>query len=211
MKKMSKTSILTSIVCLLPIIAALILYNKMPEQIAIHWGSDGTPNGWASKFTGTIILPGSLFLVNLFFPFLIDMDPKNKNLSPKVKNLIRWIIPCVSLLCSGTTLASAVGKDMKVQVIAPLFVGLLFIVIGNFLPKCTPSYTVGIKLPWTLDDEENWNKTHRFGGFVFVICGMLTVLIAFFPVHYSVFLFLLVIMVLAPTVYSYMLYAQKNK
>ncbi|MCQ2507951.1 MAG: SdpI family protein [Dorea sp.] len=210
MKKMNKTTILTSIVCLIPIIAAIFIYDKLPDTIAIHWGADGQPNGWASKFTGAILLPGILFFVNLFAPFIINMDPKNKNLPEKVKNLILWIIPLISLFCATTTLAEALGKDTKVALYSPILVGIIFIVIGNFLPKCTPSYTVGIKLPWTLNDEENWNKTHRVGGFIFVVCGALIVLGAFLPVPYVYYVVIFVVMVFAPTIYSYLLYKRSE-
>ena len=115
------------------------------------------------------------------------------------------------LFACTVTLASALGVDLKVQIYAPMFCGVLFIIVGNYLPKVSQSYTVGIKLPWTLDDEENWNKTHRFAGFLWVICGILMIISAFLKIRMVNTLVFLAVMVLAPTVYSFMIYVKKQK
>ena len=103
----------------------------------------------------------------------------------------------------------ALGVPVSVGFILSLFMGLLFIVIGNYLPKCKQSYTMGIKLPWTLNDEENWNKTHRFGGFVWVIGGLI-ILATSFLANFWILIAVLVFMVALPTIYSYSLY-RKSK
>ena len=210
-KELKRTWILTTIVCLLPIIAGILLYNKLPDQVVTHWDSAGNPNGWSSKLFGVIILPGILLIINIIFPFLLKIDPNYKNLSEKVKCLLHWIIPVAELFACTVTLASALGVDLKVQIYAPMFCGVLFIIVGNYLPKVSQSYTVGIKLPWTLDDEENWNKTHRFAGFLWVICGILMIISAFLKIRMVNTLVFLAVMVLAPTVYSFMIYVKKQK
>ena len=88
-----------------------------------------------------------------------------------------------------------------------LFMGILFLVIGNYLPKCKQNYTIGIKLPWTLNDEENWNKTHRFAGVVWTICSIVIIVGSFFNkgAFYTTFPSLFV-MVFAPLIYSYIYY-----
>lgn len=210
-KELKRTWILTTIVCLIPIIAGILLYNKLPDQVVTHWDSAGNPNGWSSKLFGVIILPGILLIINIIFPFLLKIDPKYKNLSEKVKCLLHWIIPVAELFACTVTLASALGVDLKVQIYAPMFCGVLFIIVGNYLPKVSQSYTVGIKLPWTLDDEVNWNKTHRFAGFLWVICGILMIISAFLKIRMVNTLVFLAVMVLAPTVYSFMIYVKKQK
>lgn len=208
-KEMKKTWILSTIVCLIPILIGILLYNKMPEQIATHWGADGTPNGWSSRFTGVIVFPGSLVVLNLIFPFLLKVDPKYTNMSEKIKCLLHWIIPAVAVFASGTTLAAALGAEVKVEFMTPMFMGLLFTIIGNYLPKMSQTYTVGIKLPWTLADEENWNRTHRFAGYLWVVCGLLIMVGAFTPIRGTIAILLAVLMVLGPTVYSYLYFAGK--
>ena len=87
--------------------------------------------------------------------------------------------------------------------------GLLFIIIGNLLPKCRQSYTMGIKLPWTLNNEENWNKTHRFGGKVWVVGGVIIMATAFAG-SFWILLGMLIVMMALPTVYSYCLYRKQT-
>lgn len=204
--KMTKTTVLTTLVCLIPFIAGAVLYKNLPDTMAIHWGADGTPNGWASKFTAVFVLPGILLLINLFFPALIKMDPKNENMDVKVKNLCQWIIPVVSVLCAGVTLAEACGFESRMALIGPMVMGVLFVAIGNFLPKTTQSYTVGIKLPWTLNSEENWNRTHRLAGFLWVAGGIVMIITALLGLGFAGIIAMILLMIIIPTVYSYMLY-----
>ena len=199
-----KLRILTSIVYLIPIVIGLMFYSKMPEQVAIHWGFDGNPDGYASKVVAIVVLPLTLFVVNLLLPFLLKMDPKYENISEKTVNLLLWILPVVSLMASGLTISSALGKEVNVNVFAPLVVGIMFTVIGNYLPKMSQSYTVGIKLPWTLNDEENWNKTHRLAGKLWVACGLLLIIGSFTNMTMGLMIVMLVVAVIVPTVYSYM-------
>ena len=199
-----KLRILTSIVCLIPIVVGFMFYSKMPEQVAIHWGFDGNPDGYASKAMAIVILPLALFVMNLLLPFLLKMDPKYENISEKTVNLLLWILPVISLLASGLTISSALGKEVNVNVFAPLVVGIMFTVIGNYLPKMSQSYTVGIKLPWTLNDEENWNKTHRLAGKLWVACGLLLIVGSFTNMTMGLMIVMLVVAVIVPTVYSYM-------
>ena len=78
-------------------------------------------------------------------------------------------------------------------------IGVLFMIIGNYLPKCKQNYTMGIKLPWTLDDEENWNRTHRFAGFLWVAGGVVIAINAFLKWEW-LFLVVVFAMVLIPTI-----------
>ena len=92
----------------------------------------------------------------------------------------------------------------------PLLMGILFIIVGNWLPKCQQTYTMGIKLPWTFASEANWNATHRFGGKVWVIGGIITMLTAFLGSFWLMMVILLA-MVILPTVYSYLYYRNPDK
>ena len=96
---------------------------------------------------------------------------------------------------------------MHISTVVPVFVGLLFLILGNYLPKIRQNRTVGIKLPWTLQSEENWNRTHRLSGFLWVLCGLVMIPLSLLRL-WSGWLFgaLLAVMVLIPTVYSYALH-----
>lgn len=206
-----KTTIITTIVCLLPVIAGIVLYNRLPDTLVTHWDSNGNPNGWESKMVGAIVFPGILVIVNLLFPLLLKVDPKYNNINGKVKALLHWIIPIVSIFCSASTLAVGLGYDSKVEITTPLFVGLIFVIIGNYLPKTKQTYTVGIKLPWTLASEDNWNKTHRLAGFLWVVCGILFMIGTFLPYKQYILIGLAIIMILVPTCYSFLQYRRSTK
>ena len=212
-KKHLKTLIITTIVTLLPMLAGVILWTKLPEQFPIHFNAAGEVDGWSSKAFGVFGLP----LILVAFQWLcglgcLKMDPKAENLEGKVFSLVLWIIPVLSVVLNALVYCTALGMDMNVQIIMPLLVGLLMVIIGNWLPKCKQTYTLGIKLPWTLADETNWNRTHRFAGPIWVVCGLVIMLCgliggAFLWVMVAAF----VVMIAAPTVYSFLLFKGKIK
>ena len=204
--KNKKTLIITSLVCLLPMLVGALVYSRLPEQVATHFDLQGNPDGWSSRAFAVFGLPGILLAVNLLIPFALQADPKHKNMSGALVNIVIWTVPVVSLLCSGLTLGRALGYDLRIEVVLPVFMGVLFILIGNYLPKTKQSYTMGIKLPWTLASEENWNRTHRLAGFLWVLGGAYFIVMSFIGWNLIAFLIPIVLMVLAPTVYSYLLY-----
>lgn len=207
-KQHKTTLILTSIVILIPIIVGMILWNQLPETIATHWGTNNEPNGFSSKPVAVFGIPAVLLGFHWLCVIVTKFDKKSKNINSKVLSLVLWICPVLSLLMSTIVYLTAMGKEIKVGFIVILFMGLLFFIIGNYLPKCKQSYTMGIKLPWTLKDEENWNKTHRFAGPLWVIGGVVIMATAIVesPV---IFITIVAVMMIVPTVYSY-LHHKKN-
>ena len=204
--KSKKTLIITSLICLLPMLVGALVYSRLPEQVATHFDLQGNPDGWSSRPFAVFGLPGILLAVNLLIPFALQADPKHKNMSGALVNIVVWTVPVVSLLCSGLTLGRALGYDLRIEVVLPVFMGVLFILIGNYLPKTKQSYTMGIKLPWTLASEENWNRTHRLAGFLWVLGGAYFIVMSFIGWSLIAFLIPIALMVLVPTVYSYLLY-----
>lgn len=204
--KNKRDYVLACITCFLPVIIGLILYPKFPDKVAIHWGMNGEANNYASKFVGILLLPMILSIVCLFTPYLISLDPKNKELNDKLRKTIIWILPVINVMCSSVTILKALGKDIKVETIVPLIVGIIFVIIGNYLPKTKQNYTVGVKIPWTLNDEDNWNKTHRFAGFVFVIGGLILIVTSLTIINVAILLIDIFLIALLPVIYSYILY-----
>lgn len=209
-KEYKKTYIITTIVCLIPIVVGVILYPQIPDRIITHWDAYGNPDGYSNKFVGLFVLPGGILLLNLLFPFLLKIDPKYDNVSDKVKKLTQWIIPIIMVFASGLTIASAINIDLKVKIMAPAFLGLLFVLIGNYMPKMSQSYTVGIKIPWTLDDEDNWNRTHRLAGYLWVACGILVFVCALLQCEFIIYILIFVIMLFVPVIYSFILFLKKK-
>ena len=208
-----KKLIITSIIILVPIIIGLILWKKLPDKIPTHWNAAGEVNGWSSKAFAVFGLPGFLFAVHWLCLLASSADPKKQNIEGKVLNIVIWTCPVISVLGAVLMYGTALGMEFRVDKIIPTLVGVVFIVIGNYLPKCKQSYTMGIKLPWTLNDEENWNRTHRLGGKLWVVCGLVVILSMFLPNKFMVAIFLSVVAaaVLVPTVYSYLIFREKEK
>ena len=127
--------------------------------------------------------------------------------------MVFWIIPVLSLFSSSMIYSAALGKEFKFEIFMPALFGLMFIVMGNYLPKIRQNRTLGIKLSWTINNEENWNKTHRLGGKVWVICGLILLFSIFLPVKFMIPVMGLVIIaaVVIPTVYSYTIYRRHKK
>ena len=140
-----------------------------------------------------------------FCVLVTGADPKKANHSEKVMQLVLWIIPALTIVLSAITYMTALGQEVRVEILLPLLVGLTFAVIGNYLPKCKQSYTIGIKLPWTLHSEENWNRTHRLAGRLWLVGGVGIMLTAVFG-SFWILLAITLVMVLVPTVYSYSLH-----
>ena len=204
-KKTVKALILPSVVMLVPILVGLLLWKQLPQQLPGHWNLAGEVDSWMSKamavFGMPLILLGALWVCAL----VTHLDPKRRNHSDKMLHLVFWLLPVLLLVLSSITYATALGTAVPVEVVMPVLLGLVFTILGNYLPKCKQNYTIGIKLPWTLDSEENWNKTHRFAGGLWVVCGLVTILTGFFG-GFWVFLGLTLPMVLGPVLYSYILY-----
>ena len=204
-KKNLPKLIITSLIILIPIIIGLILWNKLPDQVPIHWDINGAVDDYATKTQAVFLMPLVLVAFQWICVLGTSLDPKKQNINGKIFTLVLWIIPVISLLCNSMVYATALGHKVSVEIIMPLFFGALFIVIGNYLPKCKQSYTIGFKLPWTLNDEENWNKTHRLAGFLWVIGGIVIMATAFLGAFWLFFV-VLIPMVIVPFVYSYLLY-----
>ena len=204
-KKNLKVLILTTFVMLLPILAGLILWNQLPEQMPTHWNASGEVDGWSGKAFAVFGLPLIMVAAQWLCMLGTAADPKRKNHSEKVLHLVLWIIPALSVVLHAVTYATALGYAVPIEVVMPVLIGLIFTIIGNYMPKCKQNYTIGIKIPWTLDNEENWNRTHRFAGWLWTFCGIAIMCTGFFG-GFWVFLPITLLMVLAPIIYSYVLH-----
>ena len=204
-RKNKRMLLITAAIILSPMLAGIILWERLPETMATHWGLSGEANGWSSRGFAVFGLP--LFLLAMqVLCLVLDKWNIHTQQNKKVMRLILWIIPVVSLFCGASIYTYALGYDLHIETIAPVFMGVLFIAVGNYLPKCTQNPTVGIKLPWTYESEANWNATHRFGGRLWVAAGVVCILMAFLPEAVSAWIMLPVLLgaCFAPMVYSYL-------
>ena len=192
----------------------MLLWDKLPERVPFHWGVDGEVDGWASKPMAVFGLPPFMLAIQWICILATGLEPKAKNVTTtKMLGLVLWIIPVLNLFLHVMVYLAAFGRKVDMAAIMPLFMGALFVVMGNYLPKCKQSYTMGIKLPWTLNDEGNWNATHRLAGKIWVAGGLLTMPCALLSGVWAfiVMMSILVVMCAVPTVYSYRYYKQHKK
>lgn len=211
LKKHMKTMIITSIITVLPILVGVLLWNRLPDVMATHFDSSNNANGFENKYFAVFGLPLLLLAVQWVAAFVTANDPRRQNISPKMFSLILWIVPIVSLIAGAAIYTFNLGLELNFYLVVQLFLAVLFIVIGNFLPKARQNYTIGIKLPWTLANEENWNRTHRLAGFIWVIGGILMVVLTLAglakpPVYIAAFM----VMALVPWIYSFWLHVKKG-
>lgn len=180
----NKAAVISTVLCLLPIVLSALLYNNLPNQVAVHFDNAGNPDNYLPKALAAFGLPLLLAAINLYSHFRMTADPKVKNSAASLRTLAKWLVPVVSLVVMPITLFMAMGKKVPIAMIVTAMVGLVVVISGNYLPKCKRNYTIGIKLPWTLDNEENWNHTHRFSGFVWVFGGISIIINAFMEIPY---------------------------
>ena len=206
MKEHKGKLILTSLLVLLPLAAGLLLWNRLPAQLPMHWNAAGEVDGWGSRWMVVCLLPLFLLLIHWVCVVACFIDPKNKGQNRKALGLVLWICPAVSLLAGFMSFSAALGMGLQIEKLVLIFLGLLFIIIGNYLPKCKQNYTIGIRVMWALDDEENWTATHRFASRLWVGCGVVILLLAFLPwaeASLWISLGLVLLASLASVLYSY--------
>lgn len=162
--------------------AQLILYPSLPQQVPLHWGISGQPDGWGAK--PALLALWALPIVLLLLLYLMPrLDPRKDNYSKHTKAYSAFSIAVILLFIAlgWALVAIALGVQLPLSSIVIVLLGILFVVIGNFMPQVRPNYFFGIKTPWTLANETVWRKTHRLGGVLFVLCGLTTLVSAFLP------------------------------
>lgn len=204
-KRYKKLLIITSIVTVSPMLAGLLLWNRLPDQIATHFGSGNVANGWSSKSFAVFGLPFFLLAVHLICFFIIANDPKRKNIDGRFLKCFLWLVPLVSLVCCLPCYAIALGINVDIGMIVCLLLGVFFIVIGVLMRNIKQNYTVGVKLPWTLNSEENWDRTHRLTSKLWIAGGVIFGINSI-PQFDSIMLAVIAILALVPIGYSFILY-----
>ena len=211
MLKNKKLLIITSLLILLPILAGLLLWDKLPEQLPSHWNAAGEVDGYSSRSTAVIGLPLFLLAVHWLCLFVTQSDKKNNNQNLQMLGIALWVCPIISVFGTAAMYGSALGHSVNMVSLPCLLVGVMFLIVGNYLPKCKHNYTIGIKLPWTLASEENWNATHRIGGRVWFAGGFIIALGTLLPekLIFPCMMAVILVCILIPTIYSYR-YSKKH-
>ena len=215
MNKMKKTLLWASALTLLPMLSGLMLWNQLPDRMISHWGPGGVPDGTASKGFVVFGLPLLLVAVQWLGTWLTTLDPGNRQQNRKVLNLALWIAPVISILCGGFIQISGLGLEIPADFMIRLLfllMGMMFVIIGNYLPKCIRNRTIGIKIKWTLDSDANWNATHRLAGRIWVPGGIAIMLCVFLPFAAALWVLpaVFLVMVAVPVLYSWCYYRKQT-
>lgn len=183
MKKNKLFWILT-VVCVLNFAAHLYFYPSLPDIVPTHWGANGQVNGWGPKST-ILILAALPFAMLIMFEVIRKVDPKHQNFEKfgKVWNLFVVLFTVMMAMFSWLSELAVFGKlpdnSSLIGILVCGGIGVLFIILGNFMPQIKQNYTFGCRTPWALNDEHNWQRTQRMGGYTFVIMGISLLVIAF--------------------------------
>lgn len=202
-----KTAVLSTLTLFIPVICGLVLWNKLPAQIGTHFDINGVPNGYSSKTVTVFLLPVLMFVIQFICFLAFNADKKVQLLSGKIKNIILWVCPVISIFVFFCIYSNALGHQMAMTTVFTLFLGIEFIIIGNYLPKCRQNNVIGIRVPWTLSDETTWNKTHRFAGWLSVICGFALLIDSLLDIwSFAVSIIILIACITISVVYSAVIY-----
>lgn len=205
--------LVSSLVTLLPMLFGVIFWNKLPNAITTHWGPDGVVDGFSGKGFVVFGMPTIFLAVNLLCVFGTYFDKNNRDKNQKAMGIIFWIMPILSVLINSIVYKTALTDAVDFFLLFPALFGVLFVVFGNYMPKIAKNRTLGIKISWTLSNEENWNKTHRLAGKIWVAGGVLILATSLLPIKWAVGIMLATIFVIifVPFAYSYSIYRKHKK
>lgn len=202
------------ILSLLSLIGTFIIYNQLPEQIPMHWNIRGEVDRYDPKYMVLIIgaLPLALAILKKVLPHIDPRKDNYKKHGPAYSKIV-FFTTLFLILVNWSVIAISLGVAVNISLIVPLGVGVLFIIMGNYMPQFRHNYFVGIKTPWTLADEDNWKKTHYVGGYIFMIDGLLFIISGLIKSQIAITALLVITLISTGFlyVYSYMIYAKSQK
>jgi len=189
-------------------------YPQLPPTVATHWNLRGVADGFSGRLMAVSIMPLVIIAMTGVFNVLPRLDPRRANYSKFIGTywLIANAVILFILIGHGMIVATGLGYPVKIGRTMPIGVGLLFIVLGNYLTRVEPNWFVGIRTPWTLSSDTVWRKTHRTGGWTMVLGGIVIAACAFFPPGAFLPLFIAAVLIMAviPIVQSYVLWKREQ-
>lgn len=187
---------------------AAYLYPGLPEQIPTHWNGAGEIDDYTPKPWGVILLPLAAMLAFGTMRLIPIISPKGFRTDKfmDVVNVFAVVIVGFMSWISILVLLVANGHDVRINELTFAGVGLMFVVLGNYMGKVRKNFFIGIRTPWTLASDEVWSRTHRMGGKVFMLLGLFMMINSIFRVPEKWLIASIVAGALIPVVYSYVIY-----
>lgn len=208
----NKATIWISFIIIAVLIAiGLVLLPQLPEQVPSHWNDQGQVDGYSSKLSGILLMPGILLATLLLLLVVPSIDPRKANIAkfrPQYNIFILCFVLFLAYLYVLTLLAGLGVKIDMNRMLMPAF-GLFFIFVGSMVRHAKRNYMIGIRTPWTLHSDVVWDQTHRVGGIAFIVAGAFTMLTVFVPqLAFPVMMVSVLLVAVGTIVYSYIFYRQ---
>lgn len=208
----NKATIRISFIIIAVLIAVgLVLLPQLPEQVPSHWNDQGQVDGYSSKLSGILLMPGILLATLLLLLVVPSIDPRKANIAkfrPQYNIFILCFVLFLAYLYVLTLLAGLGVKIDMNRMLMPAF-GLFFIFVGSMVRHAKRNYMIGIRTPWTLHSDVVWDQTHRVGGIAFMVAGAFTMLTVFVPqLAFPVMMVSVLLVAVGSIVYSYIFYRQ---
>ena len=190
------------------LIVVAVLYPSLPEQIPTHWNAQGQVDGYMKKEVGAIIMPAMAVFTYVIMKLIPVISPKGFRTDKfsDVMGVLQVTLVGFMSIIAILVLLETRGLNVRINEMITAGVGLLFVIIGNYLGKVRKNFFIGIRTPWTLASDEVWNRTHRIGGRLFMLSGVIIWIGAFSGVPLIWTVGVAVGLLLIPVVYSYFLY-----
>jgi len=194
---------------------ALYVYPKLPDKIPTHWGASGQPNGYSGK-NGIFIIPIMYLIISILLFVLPLMEVFRENMLKIYNNYYAFkiIFGVFFTVLFIATILPNFGYNINVSSIVIWMISLMFIGLGVILPKLKRNFMFGIRTGWTMSSDEVWDKTHKLGGILFILLGVITILLLFvLPLQtlFFTFIILTVLVAIILAFYSYYVYRKVKK
>lgn len=210
MKKMKKNDFLAVAICLIPMIAGVILYDKLPDRIATNYDFTMKESGYSSKVFVVFVMP-LIFAAVLFGSLVYLRNVKHKGSLGKTIPIIQIFFPTAVILVFGLLFLSALDMLKDIGFSVCLIVSLLMIYLGNYMPKIRKNWIIGIRTPHTLKSEELWYRTHRIAGVCVTLSGVVALALTLLKLYIPAFI-IMVASVIIPAIYAEIsYYTGRNK
>ncbi len=208
-----KNELIILLISALPIIYLTVIYDSLSQEVATHFNINGEADDWTQKSDLYLmfgLISGGLYLLLLLIPFI---DPKGQIQKMGNKFFIIKLIMATLISALFMAMLYSASTGSETAELLPLILSVFFIGLGNYLQSVKPNYFIGIRTPWTLENKENWNATHRFTGRLWMI-GFGLLLLSYFAVDRSLimkhYFGAVIILAIVPIGYSF-LYFLKYK
>lgn len=201
----------TIVVIGVQIILALVAYPFLPAQVPTHWNAAGQINGYMPKWPGVLFPAGASIVLTVFLWGIVARGPRlgqeNHRVTASQINYVTFGLAVLLLIIEVISFAVALRLPVDSTSVFLLLPSVAYILLGNYMGKLRRNFWMGIRTPWTLNSDRVWERTHRLGGWLFVLGGIIGIAAAFIPgIHVWVVIIPLLAISLITTIYSYVIY-----